>query len=155
MLINKTRSWRSNYYFLNQLRGICHFVDFSHSGSIRVAISWCSNADCEASELVSASHDQIQKADEKNSWFSGHHWLVCFLDIIVAAPYNGWSVWHEPLKFRAYCLGVFDCFGFFLLHKRFTCLSGTCTCLAIKKQVQYCTFLVLMSDSKCAFFFLR
>lgn len=52
-------------------------------GSIRVAISWCSTADCESSELVSASHDQIQKADEKNSWFSGRHCLVFFLDILL------------------------------------------------------------------------
>lgn len=44
--------------------------------SVCVPISWCSTADCESS-------DQIQKADEKNSWFSGRHCLVCFLDILL------------------------------------------------------------------------
>ena len=37
-------------------------------------------SDREASELVRASHYQIQK-DKKNTWLAGHHWLICFLDI--------------------------------------------------------------------------
>lgn len=121
-------------------------------GSIRVAISWCSTADCESSELVSASHDQIQKADEKNSWFSGRHCLVFFLDILlphIMADKNDLNRWNF-VRIALVCFLVF-----FLHQKRFICLSGTCTCLALKKQVQYCTFLVLMSDPKCAFFFLR